>query len=63
MPDDELGWHDRQLKVLLPAWLIVIGGTALSVAFTGLMADVGLVLALVGFVVLLVQLQRAPKDS
>lgn len=62
MNDDELRWHPERLVAALPAWVMVVGGTAASLIFAGIPADIGLATALIGFVWLLVRLHREPPD-
>ena len=62
MNGDDYPVRNRRFALALPAWLMVIGGTVASMIFPGVWADVGLVAALLAFVVLLVLLSRARED-
>jgi ABC-type Fe3+-siderophore transport system permease subunit len=62
MKDDDHPVRNKPFAMALPAWLMVIGGTVASMIFPGAWADVGLVVALLAFIVLLVLLQRTRED-
>lgn len=58
MKDDDFGLQNERLRVALPAWLMTIGGTAASLALEGAFAEIGLVVALLGFIRVLVLMHR-----
>jgi hypothetical protein len=59
--DDDFLADRTRWGVMLPPWLMIIGGTVLSLVAAGLLADAGLAVALVGFVLLMLRMHRTPE--